>query len=96
MNESGFNDEGRPGRPSSSGPRDIMAPAEWHRLEHLFHEAAALPADQRNEWLATATRAEPDLRARVESLLQADAVSSACIHRILVEACLDLVDGQTA
>ncbi len=49
-----------------------MTPGErWRLVESLFAEAAELPEDQRAAWLDAAC-ADPDLRAEVARLLEAD------------------------
>jgi hypothetical protein len=67
---------------------DDGLPARWLRLERLFHEAAALPADRRREWLSAMRQAEPELSAHVESLLRAEAGAAARIDRVIHDACL--------
>lgn len=78
--------EGRPDRPSRS--RADGAHAQWRQMERMFHEAAALPAERRREWLRAARQAEPELCAHVESLLRAEAGAAARIDRVIHDACL--------
>jgi Tol biopolymer transport system component len=42
---------------------------DWHRAEELFHDARALPPDQRGAFLAQACDGDPALQHEVESLL---------------------------
>ncbi len=46
------------------------------RQEDLFERALALPATERSSWLARMCATEPDLRAKVESLLRAHEAAS--------------------
>ncbi len=49
-----------------------MAADRWRRIESLFDEAAALPAEERTAFLSSACGEDLDLKAEVESLLAAD------------------------
>lgn len=48
-------------------------PSDWQRIEELFHDATALPAGARDQFLSETCRSDADLRREVESLLAADA-----------------------
>jgi serine/threonine-protein kinase len=47
-------------------------PERWRRIETLFHQAEALSATRRADFLARACGDDPELRREVESLLAAD------------------------
>ena len=61
----------------ASGPRRAEAAgAEAHdgsRVEELFHEALALTGQARADFLDRACKADPSLRAEVETLIESDA-----------------------
>ncbi|MFN2445574.1 MAG: hypothetical protein ABR606_08330 [Vicinamibacterales bacterium] len=48
----------------------------WERTKELFHEAAALEADERRAYLARACRGDVALLQELESLLAEDAATS--------------------
>ena len=50
-------------------PTQMSAPTN-DRLEQIFAEAAALPADQRAAWLVKACDGDPGMRSEVEELLR--------------------------
>ena len=47
-----------------------MTPAEWKRVEELFHAARQRPPEERTAFLDEACREAPALRERVEALLR--------------------------
>ena len=49
-----------------------MAAERWRRIEALFDEAAALPADERAAFLSRACGQDLEMRSEIESLLAAD------------------------
>lgn len=53
-----------------------MDSSRWERIQTLFHEAAALPADARHSFLQTACVGDDGLAADVLALLQEDARAS--------------------
>src|SRR5579862_8681335 len=55
----------------SDASRDVTR-ARWERIEDIFHRAVDLPRSEREEFLAEACAADPDLRRQVESLLAND------------------------
>ena len=62
------------------------SPDWWSRLEAMFQEARALPADARAPYLAAACEGDQELRAEVESLLGADVNEAALrIERLVRE-----------
>jgi hypothetical protein len=74
-------------------------PAQWRQLERMFQEAADLPADRQHAWLHAARQAAPELCARVESLLRAEAGAGARIDRVIHDACLAVAarrDGESS
>jgi serine/threonine protein kinase len=67
-----------------------MTPPTWEDIERLYHEALDLPVPDRKALLA---RAEPALRAEVESLLEADS-SDGLLETPPTHLAADLLDGQ--
>lgn len=57
-----------------------MTPEQFKRVEELFDEVAALPAEAR---VAILARHDPDIRAEVESLLAADAVAAGKLAHVI-------------
>src|ERR1700733_500829 len=51
--------------------RPVMRGERWKQVEQLFEAAQRQPANQRAEFLRQACPADPELRAEVESLLEA-------------------------
>lgn len=52
-------------------------PADWQALSALLDEALELPPEQRAAWLDTRRRSHPELAARLEQLLRAEAQADA-------------------
>lgn len=50
-----------------------MTQALWKQVEAIFTNALDLPEDKRGAWVAAATEGRPELRAQVQSLLEAHA-----------------------
>src|ERR1043165_5151606 len=61
----------------------MMTPERWRRIEDLYHAAAARPSPERASFLDEACGAETELRAYVESLLQAE--NSLLLERPAIE-----------
>lgn len=53
-----------------------MEPARWQQVKQIFQEARDRPASDRDGFIATACGDDPELRARVDQLLAADADAS--------------------
>lgn len=66
----------------------------WERVEELFREALDKDPAERHRWLVEAEREDPQLRAEVESLLEADAVAGDRLERLVHEG-MDLASRQT-
>ena len=50
---------------------DVMAKDDfWARADELFDAALDLPPEQRQQWLDAVCASEPDLRTKVEQLLE--------------------------
>ena len=60
-----------------------MNAAQQHEMERLFHEALALPADQRPAYLAE-NCSDPRIRSELESLIACatDSTAPSIIHAI--------------
>ena len=76
-------------------PRDesrsiVNSQPAWDEIERLYNEALELPLCERKALLA---RASPELRAEVESLLEADA-STGLLAAPPTQIAADLLDGQ--
>lgn len=66
-----------------------MSETRWQAIERLFHEALALPAEDRPRFLAENGPDDPELLAEVQALLAADAEPAALFevtHEALVSA----------
>ena len=74
----------------------VLHPDRWRRVEELFDEATALPADIRARFLDEACGADAGLRAEVQSLLNEDSpdaqIFDSGIHRGLAEAAAGIQD----
>lgn len=62
-----------------------MTPAEWRRIEEVFQAAAEVPTRERAEFLSVACNGDAALRARVESMLEADRSSATFLRGVLQE-----------
>lgn len=49
-----------------------MDPQRWAKVQDLFHQAAELPAPERDAWLDRVCEGDAELRAEVASLLASD------------------------
>ena len=58
-----------------------MTDERWKQVEHLFHAALEVPADEREALVAARCRDDPTLRAEVLALLRADSV----VERLMSE-----------
>ena len=56
-----------------------MTPERWAQIETLYHEARALPADERAAFLATACAGDQSMLREIETLLAADAEAGSFI-----------------
>jgi eukaryotic-like serine/threonine-protein kinase len=56
-----------------------MDPARWDRIQTLFHEALALPPDERKAWVGRAAAGDPELEEDVLALLEEDARDSSLL-----------------
>ena len=54
----------------------MVSADRWRRIEALFDEAVALPAEERPAFLSRACGDDTGMRGEVESLLAADARAS--------------------
>ena len=69
----------------------MIPPADWEKVEQLFHEAIDLPVHQREALLASASG---PVRAELESLLKAD--EKAFFTEPPVHLAADLLERQPA
>ncbi len=69
-----------------------LSPARWAQVEALFDQAADLPAEKRDAYLAEACDADLELRSYILSLLDSDIASEEAISDMIVGA-LKLVDA---
>jgi serine/threonine protein kinase/Tol biopolymer transport system component len=56
-----------------------LTPERWREVQAIFTEALERPSHEREAFLATSCAGDPELRAEVESLLQADADAPAIL-----------------
>ncbi|MBL8190468.1 MAG: PD40 domain-containing protein [Acidobacteria bacterium] len=74
-----------------------MTPESWAQIEPLYHEARALPADERAAFLAKACAGDQSMLREIETLLAADAEAGSFIAHPAIhqEAGHLLADAQT-
>lgn len=72
-----------------------MDEARWRRLQELFHQAAELP---RSEWASflEGESGDPEIRARVLAMLEADSSESSVLDRGLASAAADVIEPEGA
>jgi serine/threonine protein kinase len=69
-----------------------MTPAEWQKVEALFHEALELPASQRSSFLDCLCPDSDPLRAEVDSLLDEEASAREILAAPPARLASDLLD----
>ncbi len=70
-----------------------MTEDRWRLTENLFHQAAELAPAQREDFLRQACGDDAELRADVESLIEADQVEDRPIIRAVKEGAADLAES---
>src|SRR4029079_3491407 len=60
----------------------VMDPADWRRIETVFAEALSKPPDARGAYLREACAGDADIRAELESLLEAHDASATFLEHL--------------
>lgn len=82
---------------TASKPDDSMLkPEDWQRLEALFHQASALPQEERAAFVHQHTGHDPAMRAELEKMLEAAEVATAKLHQPLRDAVMKTADEDTS
>jgi eukaryotic-like serine/threonine-protein kinase len=69
-----------------------MTPERWRQVEHLYHAALARESSSRGRFLDEACDGDTDLRARVESMVEAHEHAGSFIQMPAFEASSELAD----
>lgn len=72
-----------------------MTPERHQQIGSLFHRARALPHARRRAFLEEASAGDAELRAEVESLLDADEISGAFLDAPAIEVAAKLLPGDS-
>jgi serine/threonine-protein kinase len=74
----------------------MLTNESWERLQSLFHGAVDRPREQWDAYLVEHAPTDPELRARVMAMLEADARESAVLNRNATALAGELLDASTS
>jgi len=70
-----------------------MTAQRWRQVEEIFHEAADVPAAERNLWLTGRCTGDAELEQEVLRMLAADSPEGATIERMIGESVTEWLDA---
>ena len=71
----------------------MMDPARWDRVQELFHSAADLAANERDQFLEQACAGDPALFEKVRAMIEEDARDDSLLDREVAEVACRVLDA---